>query len=187
MNAMKKIALIFITLVLLVGGSVYFYFFDNEYIIRINETQIREKLQSKLPLTKRYFLIVELTLDNPRVSLKNGSSRVYAGLDAILNIKINQHPEPLGGTIDISSGVRYITETGEFFLADLKIESLQIQGIPEKFQSKVNQAISVALTEYLQKNPIYTLKRTDLKKATVRAVLKRVSVENRELVIVLGI
>ena len=110
-----------------------------------------------------------------------------AGLDALLNIKINKNPNPLGGTIDVSSGVDYRMETGELFLTDPKIENLLIQGIPDKFQENVNQAISIALAEYFRKNPIYTLRNTNLKQTAIRMTLKSVTIENQELVITLGI
>lgn len=184
---MKKIAALSILLCLLAAGGIYFYFSGGEYVIRISEAQIREKLESKLPITKRYFLIIELTLNHPRVHLVNRTSRVLAGLDATLNIKLNDNPKPLGGTLDISSGVKYVTETGEFFLTDPVVENVNIEGIPVKFQSPVNGAISKILVEYFQKNPIYTLRASDLKRATVRRVLKSVIVENQELVITLGI
>lgn len=183
---MKKSVFTATLLILLAGSSAYFYFSRREYVVRITETQIREKLESKLPITKHYFTIVELTLNNPRVALKNGTSRVTAGLDATLNITALPNPKPLAGTIDVSSGINYLAETGQFFLSNPKIEDLQIQGIPQILQTKVLEALSKALTEYFQKNPIYTL-RNNVKQAAVRMVLKSVKIENQELVITLGI
>ncbi|MGR8929869.1 MAG: DUF1439 domain-containing protein [Gammaproteobacteria bacterium] len=184
---MKKTIWISTTLILLTSICAYYYFSKSAYEIRITEDQIREKLASQLPLTKRYFFIIELTLANPRVSLTNGSSRVTAGLDAELTIKITNPPTPLKGTIDISSGISYRSETGEFFLTDPKIENLQMQAIPDKFQAQIEQAVSIALTEYFDKNPVYTIRKSDAKQAAIRLVLKNVVVENNELVVTLGI
>ncbi len=173
--------------VVLAGIGAYFYFSERGYVVRITEAQIREKLESKLPLTKRYLFIIELTLNHPRISLENGSSRVKAGLDVQLNIKIEKNPKPLSGTIDVSSGVDYRTETGQFFLTNPKIEKLLIQGIPEKYQETVSQAIAIAVMEYFRKHPIYTLRDTNLKQTAIRMTLKNVAIKDRELVLTLGI
>ncbi len=184
---MSKAIWIVALVVLIAMGAAYFFFVGKEYQVILTEEQIREKLEARLPITKRYFLIIELTLSNPRVDLENGSNRVLAGLDAVLNIKINNNPIPLGGTVDASAGVTYVPEEGQFFLVDPVVENLGIQGIPAKWQTKVNEAASKALAEYFEVNPIYTLKRANLKQAAARAVLKNVVVENNQLVITLGI
>ncbi|MDH3974548.1 MAG: DUF1439 domain-containing protein [Deltaproteobacteria bacterium] len=153
----------------------------------MSESDIREKLDKKLPLTKSYFFIIQITLQNPRILLENGTKRVNAGLDVLLNIKIDKNPKPLGGSVDVSGGVRYLAEKGEFYLTDPVIESLGVQGIPDKYMQKVNKALTKALAKYYDENPIYTLNLGDGKQAVARMVLKDVVVENKELVVTLGI
>ncbi len=94
---MKKIVISIITILLILVLGLYFYFSGKEYVFSFSESQIHEKLATKLPLNKKYLIIFEVTLDNPRVTLTNGSDRVAAGLDVILNIWINKNPIPLGG------------------------------------------------------------------------------------------
>ena len=106
---MKKqtIAALALFVVAAIGG-VFYYFSCKEYVFRISEAQLREKLNAKLPLTKTYLLIFQITLDNPRVSLANNSDRVDAGLDIILNITVGTEAKSLGGTIDASGGIKYV-------------------------------------------------------------------------------
>ncbi len=59
--------------------------------------------------------------------------------------------------------------------------------MPEKYTDKVNKALTKALASYYATHPIYTLKTTDTKQAAVKLVLKDVYIENKELVIKLGI
>ena len=101
---MKKIAIIVGVLVLVSAIGAYFYFAGKEYELRFTESKIEEMLASKLPLTKTYLFIIQVTLDNPRVMLENGSNRVNAGMDVSLNITINNNADPLGGSIDVSGG-----------------------------------------------------------------------------------
>ncbi len=43
------------------------------------------------------------------------------------------------------------------------------------------------MAKYYEENPIYTLRVTDAKQAAARMVLKDVIIENKELVVTLGI
>lgn len=184
---MKKIiVLLVIGLVIALAGT-YFYFAGKEYSIRLSESQIQSKLEKKMPLSKSVFLIIKVTLDNPRVKLENGSSRINAGMDVLLNITVQKQSLPLGGSIDISGGIKYNPETAQFFLTDPIIENLKIQGLPEKHSNKANKALSKVLAEFYKKNPIYTLKAKDAKKAAAKLLLKNVIVDGKELVVTLGI
>jgi hypothetical protein len=168
-------------------ASTYFYLAGKEYVFRFSETEIQNTLQKGLPLTKTYLLIIQVTLKHPRVELENGSDRVNAGLDVELNLTIGETSEPLGGSIDVSGGVRYDPEAGQFFLTDPNIEQLQVQGIPAPYIEKANSALTKALAQFYAERPIYTLKRSDAKQLAAKMVLKSVVVENQELVITLGV
>jgi Protein of unknown function (DUF1439) len=184
---MKKIVgiIVFLLVVSLVGA--YFYFSGKEYIIRIPEKDIQVKMNEKLPITKSYFLIFQVTLENPRVMLEEGSNRVNAGLDTILNITVENQPKPLGGSLDISGNIKYVDESGEFYLVDPVIEKFNIQGIPEIYTDKANSVITKALSEFYAKHPVYTLSALNAKESAAKMVLKKIIIENKELVVTLGI
>ena len=184
---MNKKAVAAVIIVIATLAVAYFYLSGTEYEVRLSELDIRQKLEEKLPLTKTYLLIVQVTLDNPRVHLEEGSSRVAVGMDVMFNVTINKNPNPLGAKVDASGGIIYLAETGQFFLVEPEIENLEIQGIPQEYIEKVNLALSKALEEYYRDHPIYTLRSTDVKQAAARMVLKNVTVENKELVVTLGI
>ena len=184
---MKRVVYLLVAALIISLGAFYIYFSGKEYTIKIPENEIQEKMSEKLPITKSYFFIFQITLKNPRVVLENASNRVNGGLDIVLNIKINKNPIPLGGSIDISGKVRYESELGAFFLTDPVIESISIQGVPEKHTDKANLAVTKALNEYYSKHPIYTLRSMNGKEAATKMVLKNVVVENKELVVTLGI
>ena len=184
---MKKTIIIYIVALVAVAIAAYFYYAGKEYTITLTESQLQEKLAEKLPLTKTYFFIFQVTLENPRVFLTNGRKRVDVGLDVNLNININKEPKPLGGSIDVSGGVLYVAEKGQFFLTDPVVEKIKVQGIPEHYSDKANIALSKALSNYYAEHPIYTLKSTDIKQAATKLILKDVYIYHKELVIILGI
>lgn len=184
---MKKpvVAVLVLLIIAIVSGA--FYFSGKQYVFRFSESQMQEKLNAKLPLTKTYLLIFQVTLNNPRVSLSSNSTRINAGLDIILNIRVGNETKPLGGSIDVSGDVKYVADRGEFFLTDPFIERLAIQGVPDKYSDKVNLVLTKAMAEYYLDHPIYSLRATDATQFTARLVLKNVVVENRELVVTLGL
>lgn len=184
---MRKI-LVVLAAVLLVGVlGVFLYLQGKEYTFRFTEAELQQKLAERLPISKTYLFIFEVVLDEPRLTLVEGSNRVNAGLDVTLNIYINDEPQPLGGELDVSGGVRYDAAEGQFFLTDPVIENLQVQGIPARYTDRVNSVLTKAIGEYYADRPIYTLDKSNVKTAAAKLVLKNVVVENSVLIVTLGV
>ncbi|MDR2113551.1 MAG: DUF1439 domain-containing protein [Candidatus Accumulibacter sp.] len=182
---MRKWLLVSISLLLIAAGSfAYLYFSGRDYVFRTPQSQLQAKMNEVLPITKSY-LVLGVTLENPRIALKEGSDRINAGLDVVLNIKVDG--VSLGGSIDISGGVRYDNEHGAFHLASSVIEKFNVTGIPRQYTELARTALSKILTEYYSRYPVYTLNASDIKQAAIRMTLKSVVVENAELVVVLGL
>ena len=184
---MRKSTLIVLPLLAIGLIGTYLYFQGREYVFRFTEPELQARLADNLPYTKTYLFVFDVVLDNPRLALVEGSDRVNAGLDVTLNIRIQDEPLPLGGELDVSGGVRYDDESGQFFLTDPEIENLSVQGIPADYTDRVDSVLTTALGTYYTDRPIYTLRKSDVKGATARLLLKSVVVEQRVLVVTLGI
>jgi Protein of unknown function (DUF1439) len=186
MTLRRAIMLALLVIATAIGGA-YYYFYGKEYVYRFDEAQLRQALSGRLPIQRSYLLIFQVTLDNPRVTLANGSDRVNAGLDVTLNIHMGREPLPLSGSVDISGGIRYDSGKGQLFLTRPAIEHLELQGIPEQYASRVTSALTKALDEYYTDHPIYTLSTLNAKQLAARLILKSVVVKEQELVVTLGI
>ncbi|MFC6632272.1 DUF1439 domain-containing protein [Microbulbifer taiwanensis] len=184
---MARLVGLFAFVALLLSAAGYLYFAGKEYEIRIPEAEIQARLSEKLPLTKTYFFVFQLTLEEPRVHLLEESGRIGAGLDLTLNVKVGGEGKPLDGSVDASGRLQYDSGEGQFYLAEPVIEQLSIQGLPGKYADRAKKVIELALTEYYATHPIYKLKAGDTKQAAAKLVLKNVSVSGDELVVVLGI
>ena len=181
------IAILALLVLLGLAFGTYLYFQGREYRYRFSEQFIQEKLAERLPMTKTYLAIFQVTLDQARVFLKEGEDRIHAGVDITLNLRINNASQPLGGSVDLSGGINYVAEEGSFFLIDPVIERLAVQGLPEKYLPQIQAVLTKALTEFYAGRPLYTLNMEDKKQWAARLVLKQVIVEDRELVVTLGI
>jgi len=184
---MKKIlTAVGLAFVIAVGGA-YLYFSNKEFVISITEHQIRNKVAQKLPITKTYLLLFDITLLNPRIDLENGSNRINGGMDVKIGVKFNGKNREVSGMIDISGGLKYVSGEGDFYLTDTQIETLFVQGVPEKYEQKVVETLKVFVSDYFNKNPVYSLKASDLKQAAAKMILKSIVVEDEKVVVSMGI
>ncbi|MDR1888181.1 MAG: DUF1439 domain-containing protein [Zoogloeaceae bacterium] len=155
---------------------------ENGYVLRIQQDQIQAKINEKFPVTKP-LLIFSITFENPRVTLKEGSDRIYMTLDVIANIpRLHQQNASIG----VSSSIRYDTGQGAFYLVSPVIEQINAGGIPEKYIDDVGFALSILLDEYYATHPIYVLDTSKFKQSVAKMTLKSISVEDTELVIRFG-
>jgi len=184
---MRKVAIVAVAILIIIMSGTYYFLSGKEYVVRLSESDLQNKLEEKLPLTKTYLFIVQVTLNNPRVHLENGSEKVRIGLDVVFNITIDKNPKSLGGTVDVYGGILYLPEKGQFFLTDPAIERLTVEGIAPKYIDKVNKALTKTLAKYYETHPVYTLSTSDIKQAAAKMVLKDVIIENQELVVILEI
>lgn len=129
----------------------------------------------------------KITFKNPEVMLLDVSDKVKIGLDAILNIKIKGQSKPLRGSAEVISGIDFDTDSGKFFLTDCQIEKLHVDGIPDKYISKLNKVANMAAKELHYKYPVYTLRAKDAKTTAAKLLLKKVVVSNGAVIITLGI
>lgn len=182
-NDLKQRVILIGLLLCIAAFGVYKYFEGRRYVIKLTESEIQSKLSERLPIRRGHFLLVAVTLDKPRVELVNGTNSIAAGLDVTLQVL----GMPFQGSIDVSGGVRYVSEKGEFYLSDPVVNKFSVHHVPEQHMAKVNEALRLALQEYYADHPIYTLSTLSLKQGLARLILKGVIIENEELVITLGV
>jgi hypothetical protein len=182
----RRYLLVAAALLVVAVGAAWWHFAGREYVVRFGQAQIHEQLDRRFPISKS-LLLLQVDLEHPRVTLHEGSSRVSLGLDVTLNIRVDNESRPLGGSADVDAGIRYDPADGTFHLTDPVVRQLQVQGIPERFHAAAMKLVAKAFTEFVEREPVYRLKTTDIKQATARLLLKSVVVENNELVITLGI
>jgi len=183
----RRVVILAIVLIAAAIGGAYYYFHGREYVYRFTEAQLQQALSERLPFTKTYLLIFQVTLDHPRVTLVNGSDRVRAGLDITFNVQVGGQPVPLSGSVDASGGVRYDPRVGQLFLTQPKIEHLELQGVPEQYTARTAAVLSKALETYYADHAIYTLNASHAKELAARLVLKSVTVQDQQLVVTLGL
>ncbi len=183
---MKK-RLIILGVIIIIIVVTLFLLKGRTFELQFTENQIKEAISKKLPFERNYFLIFKIILQNPRLTLIDGSDRIMVGLDVTLNVKLANQSKPIGGTIDASGSFSYKSEKGEFYLSNPNIEKFNIQGLPPELTNKGNTIIAKAIGEFYSDKPIYRMKTDDLKQATAKAIVKSITVKNKVVYVTLGI
>ena len=185
MKVRSMIALIALLAVAAAAG--YLAVHGKEYVYRIPEQVLRERLSARLPITKTYLILFQVTLDHPRISLEDGSDRVDAGIDLAINLRVDNAIKHLVGSLDFSGGIRYSQETGEFFLTEPIIQRVKIEGLPARYIDISKKLLAGALRDFIASHSVYSLSTTDATELGIRLALKRVIVKDHELVVTLGV
>ena len=180
---------IIIILVLLGGiaAAAYWALSGRDYVFRFSEDDLREKLDARLPYEGRHLFIFDVTLDDPRIDLVNGTDRVAGGVDVTVKVNVAGRELSLAGAADMSGGVRYDAEARAFFVTDPVVEALRLPGVPESYANRANAAISAALADFYDARPIYVLEADTAAKSAAHLLLKDVSVKDEHLVVTLGL
>ncbi len=181
-----KIFLAVLFAAILAGAGAFVMLRDSQVEIRLSEAQLLEAISKKLPFRKSYLVILDIVLDNPRITLPEDGDRVHAGVDIVVDIRLG-NGRRITGTADASAGVRYRPEDGQFFLVDPNIEKLSVGNVPLAYSEKVDTAIRKTLTAFFNERPVYTLKETDTRQKTAKLILKTVAVQEGVLVLTLGL
>jgi hypothetical protein len=155
--------------------------------IRISEAEILAALAPRFPLAQTHFLVLQLELDSPRLRLLEDKDRIAMGIDARLAVNVGRQREPIGASIDLETGLRYVASDASFYLDQPQITALDVSGVPEKWSKRAREVLSAAAGVAVTRTPIYTLKSEDARQAAARMVLRDVRVEGKELVVTLGL
>jgi hypothetical protein len=187
MTKMKNSILIVIPLLLLLVAALSAC--ENEYVLRIPQNQLQEKVNETFPAKKPFLALgyFSFTFENPRVTLKEGSDRIHIALDVTPTQGALLNPQH-SASIEVSSGIRYDNKQGAFYLVSPTIEQIGTRAaLPIKSRPGTNGILAQLLAEYYATHPVYVLDASQLKQSAAKITLKSVSVENAELVVRLGL
>ena len=170
----------------LLGLGLWFFVFNksNPMQVVLKESELQQKMDPLFPIEKNYFFLVDVTMSDPKIQLKNGANRIHFQTNIAITLVGDNH---FPGSGSISASLRYQPETASFFLDDASVDALDFEAIPPEHRDKVLEAANLAARSYLSKRPIYQLQSRTLKEKATRLILKKIEVVNQTLVISLGL
>ena len=167
--------------------AIYFLFLRGELIeLRFSRDEIKTRIDQKLPYQKpgSHF---DLIIKNVRIDFPAQSKRIHLGFDLEVSSTKFLRGVLFNGSIDLDSSIRYEETSAQFYLDDAQVLDLKMDRIPAAFSKKMVKGINKSVIEYVRTIPIYRLKESDVKNQLTRAFLKKIRIEQGQLIVVIKI
>lgn len=170
--------LIVVALFILISENSYALSFTKE----ISQQEVQKILDKKFPITKKK-LFINSTFSDPLVSFVGKDNRVGVATNVKVILPGNIASS---GSINLNGSLRYENESGCFFLDNIVIDKIAVNGLSAANTARVEKLLEPVVKKALQKMPVYKFK-DDLKHQLAKAILKSVSVKEQLLLVELGV
>ncbi|MFT6153179.1 MAG: hypothetical protein ACJA0E_002070 [Bermanella sp.] len=154
-----------------------------EYALEFSQADIQKQIDTMLPIKKETFLAV-VTLDQANVIFVESSDQLILDAKIFLSSIAGVNSQ---GSIIVQGGIFYNSAEGAFYFHQAKITKLDIEGIPPEFMPVLKDLAQQGLTQSLAQNPIYILKKDDIRQQLVKLQLKSVLIKDQKLIATMGI
>lgn len=145
--------------------------------------QLQRKVDGIFPVEERKGL-VRARFTQPQILLRPGTDRIGLSLDVQIRLPGGKK---MDGSLILGSALQYESSRGEILLADPLIEDVQIDGVPKRFEDLIHTLSKVVAKRYLAQIPIDRLQADDVEESLAKLVLRSVTVQDGEVVVVLGL
>lgn len=167
----------------LILGGLYFY--QVGLTVQVTEKALQERLAEGFPIARQQMKGWDIELSSPRVRLAEGGERVF------YDMRVFAAASSLGKRVQTaakgSAAVRYNPEEGSFFLADLRIETLDAEEIPTGQRERVREGVGRALQDSFREHLIYRLRHDDLRLTSAMLTLRDIQTVDGRLRLHLGL
>ncbi len=153
------------------------------YTVELTRQQVQEAVDGYFPV-KHITPLVMLTAHNPQVSLMQKSNRIGLEISVLANVPGILTGEGRGL---IDGDLEYRHQTGEFYLRDPKIKSLELYDMPAEVTASVRLALQQLMRQSLPVMLVYKLQDNDLKQKMAKSVLSSVAVRKGKLILELSV
>jgi hypothetical protein len=151
--------------------------------MHFSRAQLQKKVDTVFPVDENKALL-RVRFSNPVVALPAAGERMGLALDMRVKLPGGKKAE---GRLFFNSGLIYDPNRGEIALADPRLDSLDVEGVPRRFESALQTTAEVVAKRYLAQIPVYRLNADDYKQSLAKLVLKSVSIRDGEVVAVIGL
>jgi len=146
--------------------------FSTEVAIDIDRTQIQQRVDERFPQKSCALMVACLTLSKPEVALDEGSPRIGLAADVLVQLGHRQMP----GRVAFSGALRYVRYQGDFFLDDVRVDDLKLDGFPPELAEVIRLRGPAAIRRALEGQPVYTIKSDSAKAALLKLAVRDVRV-----------
>ena len=175
----KRRILISLLALAALGGCAVFLVqqFGDKLSIELTEQELQTRLAARFPIQNCALIIACIDITSPQVKLVEDADRIALSADLSATVAQRRYV----GKLAFSGRVRYVVQDGEFFLDDIEISRLDLDGVPQKYTEILRNTGPAALRSVLSTRPIYTLKSDTAQQRLTRLAVRDVRVVNGKL------
>ena len=152
------------------------------YSIAVPMSMINSTLAGQFPLKEsRSFGTVEML--DPNILGQNGSDKLSIG--TAFNITNMFMPKGMGGSLKLSSGVRFDPVTKNLYLANPMVQDLKFQdfSMAKYLTNDMRNALGLLIAETISKKPIYNISKAGMGTGLVKGI----DVRNGQIFLTFGL
>jgi len=131
--------------------------------IEIPKEELLSKLGQRFPVTQRVMNLLDISVSAPSLDLLPDTNRVAASIPLVAHEMLGGRDHP--GRIKLSFGLRYEPQDLSVRLTGVKIEQVDVDGLPALFQQGLTRLGAAVAEERLQDQAVHHFKPDDLRSA----------------------
>lgn len=129
----------------------------------IPRAQLQQAIGQRFPYRQSLGDLLELQVQNPRLSLLPGRNRIGTVLDLTLSGQLLG--DVYSGTIGMDYGLRFEPRDNTIRMTDVQVTSLQLQGVPPPYQDLVQRYAPQLAQQLFNDFPLHRISASDMARA----------------------
>ncbi|MGS0744182.1 DUF1439 domain-containing protein [Glaciimonas sp. GG7] len=123
--------------------------------------KLQESLNKRLPFTKRYLGLIEVTASNAKLALDETQGRLLVDMDVIMGLPLIG--KSWTGTLSMSGVVALDAAHNAVVLNDTHLDKIVLGNMDNAYSGQATQIGGLLARELLQSVPLYSFKPEDLR------------------------
>lgn len=156
---------------------------DMNFVITMDRADLQRRVERMFPIIRENPLIA-VRLRHPQVILREGSDRIGLRLE-IAASAAGQFS--VSGLATVDGILRFVSDSGEFYLDDARVRELRIENIPPAYEEQIRQLADGVVGDLLLERPVYVLGQLGEAKRIMGSKMKSVAVHNGKLIVELAL
>ncbi len=147
------------------------------YSLNLSEDELQNALDKELPFSKKKALY-KLSIQKAELDLHENQNRLSLSSEFRFSTLASH---PVSGECRLSGRLVYEAKQSSFYLHDVGLNSLHINGLSDNLLAQMSPVIELTLKKLVASRALYTLKEGDIKQKLAKASLESVKVNKSHL------
>jgi Protein of unknown function (DUF1439) len=179
-----KQSLFLSVIIILFFAGCHYYINIKGVQLTIPESKIQEAFSANMPLVHTYDNGMDITFDNPKISLDESNKQIIISM--VTTIAIPKTALKVTGAFEATSTIYYAPASKAFFAKNISLRSLTLLKLSGNKLATVKNALEEVANHYYATHPIYVLNDKDRSQILARYLLKQIEIRNHAIIVTLG-